>query len=65
MNFAAITTFVSTKLMPAITAIMAQLPALLSTDEADVSAAINAVVKVVSDLQTGLTTLAAAVKAAS
>ena len=65
MNFLAISQFVSGKLVPAFNAIMAELPALLSTDETDVSAALNAILKVVGDLHTDVTALVASVKAAS
>lgn len=65
MNFAAIATFVNTKLLPALTAIQAQIPGLLSTSETDVQAAIVAVTKVVTDFQSALVTLANTVKSST
>jgi hypothetical protein len=65
MNYAAVVTFVETKLIPAGTAIFAQVPALLSADEARVTTAINAIVAVVAGLQSDLQTLATAVKSAT
>ena len=65
MNFAAVNTFVTSKLLPAITAITAAIPGLLSTTEADVQAAIVAITKVLTDLQSDIVTLANAVKSAS
>ena len=65
MNFAVINVFVTTKLLPAINAIMGQLPGLLSTTEVDVQAAIVAVTKIIADLQTDWTNLVAAVKSAT
>jgi Flp pilus assembly pilin Flp len=63
MNYAAIAQFVATKLIPAVQAIMAELPSLLSTTEADVQNAVTAVTKIITDLGTDWAVLVAAVKA--
>jgi hypothetical protein len=65
LNFGVIYTFVNTKLIPAINAIMGQIPALLGATESDVNAALAAVTKIITDLQTDWNTLVAAVKSAT
>ena len=65
VDFSAVSTVVSTKLLPALGAIGAQLPGLLSSNAADVQTALTAVLKVITDLQSDITTLVGAVKSAT